>query len=111
MAGVPTKEGPNSAAVNRRDVVARLAASTPTLRDRFQVASLTLFGSAARDSLGQDSDVDVLVSFATRPDFDRYFALKFFLEDILRRPVDLATESMVGPRLHRRIEADMIRVG
>ena len=71
---------------------------------------LAVFGSAARDELREDSDIDVLVAFEGAPTFDGYFDLKAFLERLLGRPVDLVTESGLKPRARRHVEQDLIRV-
>ena len=60
---------------------------------RWKVTEFALFGSALRNDLGPDSDVDVLVSFA--PDarwtlFDMV-DMQEELEGIFRRNVDLVT--------------------
>ena len=56
---------------------------------RFGARYLALFGSAARDELHDDSDVDILVEFEGPGTFDGYMDLKFFLESLLGRQVDL----------------------
>lgn len=87
------------------------------LRSRFQmihatfgVKDLMLFGSAARDEVRPESDVDVLVDFERQPDFDRFMDLKFFLEDILKTKVDLVTREALKPRMRPIIEKEAIRV-
>ena len=77
---------------------------------RFGARQLALFGSAARDELRADSDIDVLVEFEGRATFDGYVGLKDYLEDLFGAKVDLATEAMIKPRLRRRIEKDLLRV-
>ena len=74
------------------------------------MASLAIFGSASRDELQEDSDIDVLVAFAGPATFDGYFGLKSYLEDLLGRNVDLATHAMLKPRLKANIEADLLHV-
>jgi predicted nucleotidyltransferase len=96
--------------MSRDQLIAMLRARYPEMCDRFGVASLWIFGSASRDELGEDSDVDLMVSFNGRATFDRYFGLKLYLEELLGRPVDLATERMLKPRLRRRIESELLRV-
>jgi len=77
---------------------------------RFGTRHLALFGSAARDEMRADSDIDVLVEFEGRATFDGYVGLKDYLEDIFGAKVDLATEAMIKPRLRRHIEKDLLRV-
>jgi predicted nucleotidyltransferase len=72
---------------------------------RFGVLRLALFGSLARGQERPDSDVDILVAFEGQTTLDRYFDLKFWLEDLLGRPVDLVTEKALRPEL----AADVLR--
>ena len=49
--------------MNRNATIECLRAHKATLAERFGVTHLALFGSAARDETGPDSDIDILVSF------------------------------------------------
>lgn len=91
-------------------IVAALRTCLSEMSDRFGVASLWLFGSASRGDLREHSDVDLLVAFDGRATFDRYFGLKLYLEELLGRRVDLATERMLKPRFRRRIESELVHV-
>lgn len=59
--------------------------------------SLAVFGSVARGEMGPDSDVDLLVEFESSPGFNGYMALKFYLEDLLGRKVDLVMRNALKP--------------
>ena len=72
--------------------------------------SLAVFGSVARGEAGPDSDVDILVEFEGRATFDRYMGLKFFLEDLLGRRVDLVTRKALKPRMRPYVEREAIYV-
>ncbi len=77
------------------------------LCSRLQVKRLDIFGSAATDRFGPNSDVDVLVVFEQNGDglFNRYFDLKEGLERILDRNVDLITaRSVKNPYFKQQIE-------
>ncbi|MCK4600462.1 nucleotidyltransferase family protein [Candidatus Bipolaricaulota bacterium] len=74
------------------------------------VKSLALFGSLARGDAGPESDVDILVEFQGPSTFDRYMDLKFFLEELLNRPVDLVTRKALKPRLRPYVEKEAIYV-
>ena len=78
--------------------------------NRFGAKHFALFGSAARDELRDDSDIDVLVEFDGLATFDGYVGLKVYLEELFGAKVDLATEAMIKPRLRRHIEKDLLRV-
>lgn len=99
----------NVMTMNREQILDILSQHWPEL-EQFGVVSLCLFGSAARDEAGPQSDVDVLVEFGAPATFDGYMGLKLYLEDLLGCPVDLVTQRALRPRLRERIEADLIRV-
>jgi len=65
---------------------------------RFSVRRIGLFGSFARDAAAEKSDIDLLVELE-KPTFDHYMDLKFYLEDLFGRPVDLVMSETVKPRL------------
>lgn len=96
--------------MNRSQVLSVLRHHREEMRQRFAVKDLLLFGSAARDELNDDSDIDVLVEFDGPATFDGYVGLKDYLEALFGAKVDLATEAMVKPRLWRYIEKDLLRV-
>lgn len=66
---------------------------------QYQVKCLYAVGSVLTDGFSDESDVDLMVSF--QPDLNlhqyaaHYFNLKFALEDLLNRPVDLLEEKAV----------------
>jgi uncharacterized protein len=96
--------------MNRSTILNLLSEHQGEVRERFGVRQLALFGSAARDDLRVDSDIDVLVEFDGPATFDRYFDLKAYLEQLLGRPVDLVTDRGLKPRARRHVEKDLIRV-
>jgi uncharacterized protein len=65
---------------------------------RFGVRKIALFGSFANGTARSHSDIDLLVSLEEES-FDKYFDLKFFLEDLFKRKVDLVLESQLKPAL------------
>ena len=95
-------------AATRADVLSRLIRERDQLR-RLGVRRLGLFGSAARDALTEGSDLDFLVRLESKT-FDRYMDLKFLLEDLFGRKVDLVLEDSVKPRLKEQILRDVIDV-
>jgi predicted nucleotidyltransferase len=77
---------------------------------RFHVRHLGVFGSAARDEMRADSDVDVLVEFSGPATFDEYMDLQDYLEKLLQRRVDLVTETGLKPLARPSVEKDLVRV-
>ena len=93
-----------------QDVLKVLARSKEELKKRYGVNTLALFGSAARGTAGQGSDIDVLVGFDGPATSERYFGVQFYLEDLLGKSVDLVTERALRPELKPYIERDRINV-
>ena len=75
----------------------------------FGVRDLYLFGSAARDTMDDQSDIDMVVEFA-HTTYRDYKDFKSFLESILHRHVDLLTAAAVKGRLKQEIQKDAIHV-
>jgi uncharacterized protein len=95
--------------MTRDELVSLIRARRDELK-RFGVKSLDLFGSVARDDAGPESDVDVLVEFQNAPGFDQFMDLKFFLEDLLGRRVDLVTREALKPLLRPIVEREAVHV-
>ena len=91
--------------MRRSEILQMLEARRDELAE-MGVKSLAIFGSTARDEARPESDVDVLVEFAGPATFNGYMDLKFFLEDLLGRPVDLVTKKSIRPRLKEQIESE-----
>jgi len=65
---------------------------------QYNVKSLYAFGSVLTDRFNDNSDVDMVVAFNQIPVenyADNYFDLKFTLQDVLKRPVDLLEEQAI----------------
>ena len=93
-----------------RDEVVRLLQAHRDELYALGARSVSLFGSVARDEAGPESDIDVLVEFEGKPDFDRYMTLLMYLEELLARRVDLSTPGMVREEFLPYVERDIVRV-
>jgi len=71
---------------------------------KYGVKQIGLFGSFATGRNTNNSDIDILVEFkAGEKTFDNYMDLKFFLEDKLKRKVDLVIKKNIKPELKNEI--------
>ena len=64
----------------------------------YKVKNLYVFGSVLTDKFNSESDIDFVVDFQNLNvlDYaDNYFDLKFALEKILNRPIDLLEEKAI----------------
>jgi len=79
-----------------------------TLCRKHHVRTLYAFGSVLTERFSNNSDVDMIVAFNDIPVeeyADNYFDLKFSLQDIFNRPVDLLEEQAVrNPYLKKNID-------
>ena len=87
-----------------------LGLQAAALQEDLGIARLAVFGSVARGEASAGSDVDILVEFIGRADFDRYMTLKERLESLLGTRVDLVTTKAIRPELRPRIEQEAVRV-
>jgi uncharacterized protein len=92
----------------RADTLERIARSRAMLC-AYGVTSIAVFGSASRDEMAPDSDVDVLVDFDHPIGAFAFLDLKADLERLLGRPVDLVTPAAIKPRMRARIRREAIR--
>lgn len=84
------------------------------LCENYHVAKLFVFGSVLNPSFNEDSDIDFLVDFSNvslDQYADNYFNLKFSLENILNRKVDLIERKAIrNPYLKEEIESTKAQV-
>jgi predicted nucleotidyltransferase len=73
-----------------------------------QVRSLFAFGSVLTDKFNADSDIDLIVDIDSNDPLDysdHYFALKYQLENILKKPIDLLEEkALKNPFVKKQID-------
>jgi predicted nucleotidyltransferase len=80
------------------------------IRQKFDVQSLSLFGSVARGESGPDSDLDILVTYVHAPGLFKYLDLKDYLEGLFHRPVDLVTTKALKKQLRDQILREAVHV-
>ena len=74
------------------------------IKQRYGVKKIGIFGSFARSEAREGSDIDVLVEFESGcKTFDNFMDLKFYLEDVFSRKVDLVTTDALRPQLKENI--------
>lgn len=79
------------------------------IKSKFHVSKIGIFGSFARGEGRKESDIDVLVEFEEGfKTFDNFMDLKYYLEDIFSRNVDLVTVNALKPQLKDDILQDVI---
>lgn len=90
----------------------RLEKLKPTLREKFEVETIGVFGSYVRGEQKRGSDVDVLVEFSddAHVGFFRFLDLEEFLSQKIGVKVDLVTKDALKPYIGKRILQEVIMV-
>ncbi len=76
------------------------------MKENFKIKEIGIFGSFVKNKADIDdiSDIDILISFKKgHKDFFNYMRLKYYLEVILGRKVDLVIKDAIKPRLREKI--------
>lgn len=86
-----------------------------TLSKKHNVTSIALFGSAAKNTMSELSDVDFLVQFSDTIDVleyaENYFSLLESLENLIGKKIDLVSKkSLKNPILIQSIESSKIEL-
>ncbi|AFY36476.1 DNA polymerase beta domain protein region [[Leptolyngbya] sp. PCC 7376] len=95
------------AAIASEQVLQTLAIHRPEL-EKMGVKSLRLFGSVARDEATDDSDIDFLVEFFEEPSLFEIFEVRYFLEDLFQRKIDIGLEEALREHLREPVLRDTI---
>lgn len=80
-----------------------------------RVESIALFGSAARGTMNENSDIDLLVQFSEKIDVleyaDNYFSFLDSMETLIGRKIDLISrKSLKNPILIEEIERSKVKL-
>ena len=71
---------------------------------KYGVKKIGLFGSYLKNQQKKDSDIDILIEFKKgKKTFDNYMDLKFFLEELFHRNVDLVIKEALRVELKPNI--------
>ena len=74
-----------------------------------RVKSLYVFGSVLTEQFNEQSDIDLIVEIDSSDPLeyaDNYFNLKFALQDLLRRPIDLLENKAIkNPFIRSNIDS------
>jgi predicted nucleotidyltransferase len=102
-----------SGSLSKEAILRRLRESYPELTARFGVQRIGLFGSFARGTAQESSDIDLIVEFQ-RPIGLRFMELVEYLEVLLGRKVDVLTPAGLHgirlPEVARQIEESVVHV-
>ncbi len=93
------------------DILVILSSQKNVLREKYGVLSLAVFGSYARNEQKSKSDIDVFVELKREHlTFDNFMELKFSLEELLQKKIDLAIKGSIRQELQSEIFQEAVYV-
>lgn len=97
--------------MTRSETISTLRASSDEIR-KLGATGLYLYGSAARDELTADSDVDLFIDYDPQGPFSfvELVRLQILIGQKLARDIDLTTRNGLHPLLKAEIESSSVRV-
>ena len=94
----------------REDIINLLRENRQDLESKYHVSALGLFGSYLREEQTEESDLDILVSFAETPSLLTFIELENYLTDLLNIKVDLVMRDALKPKIGERILREVVPV-
>jgi predicted nucleotidyltransferase len=93
-------------------LVSKLRKHLPALRAEYGVRALAIFGSYARGTQAEDSDLDLLVEFeeGTPLTLIGFIGLQYSLSDLLGVEVDLVERKGLKRSISERVEREALAV-
>ena len=82
----------------------------PTLKNRFKVETVEIFGSYARGEQTDASDVDLLVTYSQMTSFFTIYDLEKFLQRKLGVRVDVVAKKFLNPHLKDKVLQEAVSV-
>ncbi|MBN1841067.1 MAG: nucleotidyltransferase domain-containing protein [Deltaproteobacteria bacterium] len=96
--------------MNRDEIVLSLRRFKEVNKDRYEIIRIGIFGSAARDNMDEQSDIDVVVELG-KPDLFYLIGIKQDLEEKFHRTVDIVRyRERMNAFLKGRIDKEAVYV-
>ncbi|WP_319580350.1 nucleotidyltransferase family protein [uncultured Methanospirillum sp.] len=80
------------------------------LQEKYHISKIAIFGSAVKNKLDEQSDIDILVEFDVPVGFFTLVHLQNELRSLLGRDVDLTSSGALHPLLRSSIMQDLVYV-
>ncbi len=97
--------------MTRNEILDFLKTHKDELRQTYGVQEIALFGSYARETAREDSDIDIAIELAIeKKTLTNFFGLKRYLEQYLGKPVDLGIASTMKLVVKKLAQKEMLYV-
>jgi len=96
--------------MEKKEIIVTLRGYMKKNRDKYEIIRIGVFGSAARDNMNEQSDIDVVVELG-RQDLFNIIGIKQDLEEKFSRPVDVISyREKMNQFLKKRIDKEAVYV-
>jgi predicted nucleotidyltransferase len=96
--------------MERDEIIQILRGFVEINRDKYEIIRIGVFGSAARDNMNEQSDIDVVVELG-KPDLFYLVGIKQDLEEKFQKPVDIVRyRDRMNAFLKKRIDKEAVYV-
>lgn len=96
---------------NGKEIIKILRQNYKVISNTYGVVSIAVFGSYAKNKQKKRSDIDIFVELKEKyKTFDNFMELKFFLEKIVGRKIDLLIKESIREELKQRIFKEAVYV-
>lgn len=93
--------------LTKEKVLSILKQTKTSLQDKYHILNIGLFGSFAKNSATETSDIDIVIEL-DKPLGWAFFDIQYELEELFQRKVDLVTKAALHPALKENILKDCI---
>jgi len=93
---------------SKEEILKTIKKELPSLKEKFKVRSIGLFGSYAREEQTTVSDIDMLVEFEAPVGFFKFIELENYLSEKLGAKVDLVTPDALKPLIKPHIMEEAV---
>jgi len=93
---------------SKEEILKTIKKELPSLKKKFKVRSIGLFGSYAREEQTTVSDIDMLVEFEVPVGFFKFIELENYLSEKLGAKVDLVTPDALKPLIKPHIMEEAV---
>jgi predicted nucleotidyltransferase len=95
--------------IDKKEIALILKENKIRLTKKYNLLSIGIFGSCAREDFNENSDIDILVEYE-KPMGIEFIDLANELEILLKRSVDLVSRNGVKPKYFIEIQKDLFYV-
>ncbi len=96
--------------MNRNEVISSLKNIKEEIHQKYRVKKIGIFGSVARGTATEESDIDIYAEFEPEADILDFSGLSIELETMFHRSIDITTPKGIREEMRSTVFRDLIVV-